>query len=84
MEATIEALLFFMLCADEDLHPDIAVKQVEYLTNILQRLTADDRDTFLTYATAMGEAERVRWGPSERVEHLFSLGAFLGLIDKDE
>jgi hypothetical protein len=49
MRLVAESLAFLELTDDELIDPDIAVKQLESITDSLQKLSNDDRETFLKF-----------------------------------
>jgi hypothetical protein len=49
MRLAAESVAFLELTDDELIDPDIAVKQLESITDSLQKLSNDERETFLKF-----------------------------------
>lgn len=73
----VELTWFFETCDDEDLNPDDAVRQMEWIAHVLGRQTGDDRELILTVVREMAASEQ---RPEVR-EFLETFPENMGLID---
>jgi hypothetical protein len=83
VDAVFDALLFFMISDDVDIHPDIAIKQVEVMVFYLKGLPLEKREELVRYVEQVGLREQRESGDSDRVDHLLHLDEYLGLTDQD-
>ena len=77
MRVVVQAAAFFELCDDDVLDPDIAVKQLEWVSSELQRLDPEAKEALIAFAQAEAEATD---DPSYRA-FPFALPDGLGLLD---
>ncbi|MGF6883096.1 hypothetical protein ABIA39_002037 [Nocardia sp. GAS34] len=73
----VDVVRFLAECGDEEVDPDTAVKMLESVADVLQRLPGDQLDRFLTVLAELAEAES---DPGRR-EFLRSFPVACGLIE---
>jgi hypothetical protein len=56
MRVAVQAAAFFELSANDTLHPDVAVKQLEWISSELQRLDAREKEALIAFVRAEAEA----------------------------
>lgn len=78
MNIVVETCVFFGLCDDDEVDPDVAVTQLEQIASMLGTLSREDRDRFVRH---IGElAAKAREGADgERQRVLEALPESLGL-----
>jgi hypothetical protein len=84
MKAAVDSAVFFGLCSDDVLNPDVAVRQLEALATTLQGLRPDEIDDFLKYIQTLADQDEEARGSSVRVDFLRSLGENLGINANNE
>ena len=77
--AVIDYAAFLSLSDDRDVHPDVAVAQLESLASLLQQFTEGERREFVTYIAEVRLNEAKKGASSARLEFLELLAADLGL-----
>lgn len=81
MRLVAENLAFLELTDEELIDPDIAVRQLESITDSLQKLSKDERLTFLRFVDDMMIPEARAAHNQEAAELYGRIGEDLGLLD---
>ena len=81
MRLVAESLAFLELTDDDLIDPDVAVKQLESITDSLQKLSKDERETFLRFVDDVMVPEARAAYNEEAVELFGRMGEDLGLLD---
>ena len=79
LRVAVYSSMFFELCDDETLAPDVAVKQLEWITADLQQLTADEQAEVVAFV----EREAVSERHPERLRFLKSFPYDVGFVDEE-
>jgi hypothetical protein len=77
MRAVAEYAIFLGLAKEEDVNPDVAVEQLEQLSDIMKQLSPAEQAEFANFVRNMADQET--HSSKERIEFLQSLVDNMGL-----
>lgn len=78
-EIVLRNIEFFSLSADSDVHPDVAVRQLEMMASLLKELPETEREHFFEVAKERLEQRRGTRAPEEQIALLENLREHLGI-----
>ena len=81
MRLVAESIAFLELTDDELIDPDVAVKQLESITDSLQKLSREDREAFLKFVDDVMVPDATAAYNDEAAELYGRMREDLGLLD---
>ena len=80
MRAVVQAAAFFELVSDDTLDPDVAVKELESITFLLNHLRPEEKQELVAFVQREAESARL---PDYR-EFLLAFPEATGLLEQDD
>jgi len=84
MEAIVYLAAFLELSDDDTVDPDSAVKQLENMSVILQRLSADERHEFIAFLNEFAAEQEKNWASKDFLEFIRSFAYATDLTDEED
>jgi hypothetical protein len=78
-EIVLQNIEFFSLSADSDIHPDVAVRQLEIVASLLKQLPEAELNCFLETVRERLEQLRSKSASEEQISLLENLREHLGI-----